>query len=260
MIFVLDTGNTNTVLGVFQDDQLVYEWRIKTDRYKTEDELGMLFKSLFDYQGISFADFSAVVISSVVPPMMNALEKVCKHYFKIDPLIVGRENVHTFLEMSYPNPQEIGADRIVNAVGAIEVYGAPLIIIDFGTATTYCYINEKREYVGGLIAPGIQISMEALYSKASKLPKIEIQKPDHIIGSSTVEAMQSGVFYGYIGQVDGIIKKIKQQMNVTPKVIATGGLAKLLAIESKMIDIVDQHLTLKGLYLIYQRNRQNLDS
>lgn len=258
MIFVLDTGNTNTVLGVFENDQLKYEWRIKTDRYKTEDEFGMLINSLLSYKGISFTDFSGVIISSVVPPIMSSLEEMCKHYFNLQPLIVGRENVDTFLGMRYPHPQEIGADRIVNAVGAIKSYGTPLIIIDFGTATTYCYINEKEEYVGGLIAPGIQISMEALYSKASKLPKIEIQQPTHVVGKSTVEAMQSGVFYGYIGQVDGIISKIEEQMQVKPKVIATGGLAALLANESEKIDIVDQHLTLKGLYLIYQKNNRNL--
>lgn len=255
MIFVLDTGNTNTVLGVFQKDRLIYEWRIKTDRYKTEDEFGMLFKSLFDYKDLTFSDFSAVVISSVVPPIMDALERACKYYFEVDPLIVGRDNGSYTLGMRYPHPEEIGADRIVNAIGGIEEYGAPLIIIDFGTATTYCYINEEAEYVGGLIAPGIQISMEALYSKAAKLPKIEIQQPNQIVGQSTVEAMQSGVFYGYIGQVDGIIKKIKEQMQTDPQVIATGGLAELLASESEKIDIVDQHLTLKGLYLIYKKTK-----
>src|SRR5690625_1770687 len=217
----------------------------------------MLINSLLSYKGISFTDFSGVIISSVVPPIMSSLEEMCKHYFNLQPLIVGRENVDTFLGMRYPHLQEIGADRIVNAVGAIKSYGTPLIIIDFGTATTYCYINEKEEYVGGLIAPGIQISMEALYSKASKLPKIEIQQPTHVVGKSTVEAMQSGVFYGYIGQVDGIISKIEEQMQVKPKVIATGGLAALLANESEKIDIVDQHLTLKGLYLIYQKNNRN---
>ena len=255
MIFVLDTGNTNTVLGVFSNDELIYEWRIKTDRYKTEDEFGMLIKSLFDYRNISFSDFSGVIISSVVPPILSSLEKMCENYFNIEPLIVGRKNVNPFLGMRYPHPHEIGADRIVNAVGAIEEYGSPLIIIDFGTATTYCYINENSEYVGGLIAPGIKISMEALYSKASKLPKIEIQQPENTVGQSTVEAMQSGVFYGYVGQVDGIIKRIIQEMDIQPKVIATGGLAQLLANESEMIDIVDHHLTLKGLYLIYQKNK-----
>lgn len=258
MIFVFDAGNTNTVLGVFENDQLIYEWRIKTDRHRTEDEFGMLIKSLFDHKGIDFADFTGVIISSVVPPIMIALEKMCEQYFDLKPLIIGRDNVDPFLGMAYPHPEEIGADRIVNAVGAIEIYGAPLIIIDFGTATTYCYINGKKEYAGGLIAPGIKISMEALYSKASKLPKIEIQSPINIVGTSTVEAMQSGVFYGYIGQVDGIVKRITASVKEKPKVIATGGLASLLANESETIDEVDTHLTLKGLYLIYQRNENKI--
>src|SRR5690625_3067194 len=164
MIFVLDIGNTNTVLGVFEHDQLKYEWRIKTDRHKTEDEFGILIKSLFDLEGISFSNIEGVIISSVVPPIMLALEKMCQQYFNIKPLIIGKKDVNAYLGIRYPHPEEIGADRIVNAVGAIEAYGAPLIIIDFGTATTYCYVNADAEYTGGIIAPGIKISMEALYS------------------------------------------------------------------------------------------------
>ncbi|HLS07099.1 MAG TPA: type III pantothenate kinase [Bacillota bacterium] len=255
MIFVLDIGNTNTVLGVFKDDQLVHEWRIKTDRHKTEDEFAILVKSLFDVQKITFTDIEGIIISSVVPPIMFALEEMCTKYFSIEPLIIGREEVDSQLGMHYPNPHEIGADRIVNAVGAIDAYGAPVIIVDFGTATTYCYVNEKKEYYGGIISPGIKISMEALYSKASKLPKIEIQRPDTVIGLSTVEAMQSGVYYGYVGQVDGIIKRMKQQVGKSPQVVATGGLAPLIAKGSETIDHVDQHLTLKGLYIIYRRNQ-----
>lgn len=254
MLFVLDVGNTNTVLGVFRDDQLKYEWRIKTDRYKTEDEFAILVKSLFDLEGISFSDIQSVIISSVVPPIMFALEKMCHVYFGREPLIIGEESIHSFLKMSYPNPQEIGADRIVNAVGAIEMYQSPLVVIDFGTATTYCYVNESREYVGGLIVPGISISMEALYRKASKLPKIEIQPPSRVIGSSTVEAMQSGVFYGYVAQVDGIVKRMTEQMTKFPTVIATGGLASLIADASETIDYVEPYLTLKGLHFIYQKN------
>lgn len=257
MIFVLDTGNTNTVLGVFKDDTLIYEWRIKTDRYKTEDEFGMLIKSLFDHKNIRFSDFSGVIISSVVPPMIVALEKMCAKYFEITPFIVGRKEVDIPLPMAYPHPDEIGADRIVNAVGAIDTYGAPLVIIDFGTATTYCYVDEKGAYYGGLIAPGVKISMEALYSKASKLPKIEIQAPERVIGTSTVKAMQSGVFYGYVGQVDGIVKRMIEETKKQATVIATGGLAPLIADASETIDHVDSHLTLKGLYLIYEKNKQN---
>src|SRR5699024_1725867 len=173
------------------------------------------------------------------------------------PFIVGRDDVDVPLAMAYPHPSEIGADRIVNAVGAIETYGAPLVIIDFGTATTYCYIDENGAYYGGLIAPGIKVSMEALYDKASKLPKIEIQAPKQIIGTSTVKAMQSGVFYGYVGQVDGIVKRMIEEANVLPTVIATGGLASLIADGSETIQHVDSHLTLKGLYIIYKNNMKN---
>jgi len=250
LIFVLDIGNTNTVLGVFKNDQLMYEWRIKTDRHKTEDEFGVLIKSLFDHKGILLSDISGIIISSVVPPIMKALEKMCDIYFNIVPLVIGKKEVNPFLKMAYPHPHEIGADRIVNAVGAIELYEAPFVIIDFGTATTFCYIDEQKAYYGGIIAPGIKISMDALYSNASKLPKIEIEKPNHIIGQSTVEGMQSGVYFGYVSQVDGIVERIKQQMGKTINVIATGGLASLIARDSETIQHIEPHLTLKGLYTI----------
>ncbi|SFB31927.1 pantothenate kinase [Lentibacillus halodurans] len=260
MLFVLDAGNTNTVLGVFKDDTLIHEWRIKTDRYKTEDEFAVLVQSLLGHENISFSDIDGVIISTVVPPMMFALEKMCTKYFHLEPMVIGKDSVHSYLKMVYPNPEEIGADRIVNAVGAIEEYGAPVIIIDFGTATTYCYVNEDKAYQGGLIAPGILISMEALNSKASKLPKIEIQAPENVIGNSTVEAMQSGVFYGYVAQVDGIVNRMKREVQTEPAVIATGGLASLIADASESIDYADKYLTLKGLYLIYQKNMQMKDS
>lgn len=254
MLFVIDVGNTNTVLGTFSNGALVHEWRIRTDRHKTEDEFGMLIRSLLNHKELTFSDINGIIISSVVPPIMFALEKMCREYFHIDPLIIGRETVHTHLPMAYPHPQEIGADRIVNAVGAIEAYGAPLIIVDFGTATTHCYVNERKEYVGGTISPGIDISMEALYGKASKLPKIEMKQPKNVVGSSTVEAMQSGVLYGFVGQVDGIVRRMKIEAEKDVTVIATGGLASRIAKASETIDYVDPYLTLKGLYEIYNRN------
>lgn len=257
MLFVLDVGNTNTVLGVFEQDKLTYHWRIKTDRYKTEDEYGMLIKSLFNFSGIELTDITGVIISSVVPPIMFSLERMCTRYFAMEPIIVGKDTVETNLKMCYPNPKEIGADRIVNAVAAIKEYKTPLVVIDFGTATTYCYINDDKEYCGGIISPGINISMEALYQRASKLPKIEIEAPANIVGKSTVEAMQSGVFYGYIGQVDGIVNRIKENFGTNPTVIATGGLASLIGEASETIDHVDPYLTLKGLYEIYQMNQSN---
>ncbi len=253
MLFVLDVGNTNTVLGVFEDNKLEQEWRIKTDRYKTEDEFGVLIKSLFADRDVLLSDISAIVISSVVPPIMRALEKMCRIYFNIEPIIVGKEMTKPLLKMLYPHPGELGADRVVNAIGGIEEYGAPLIIIDFGTATTYCYIDPDGAYIGGLIAPGIHISMDALYQKAAKLPKIEIEAPEQVIGRSTVEAMKSGVFYGYVAQVDGIIKQIEKEVKLKPKVIATGGLASLISDASEMIDEVNLHLTLEGLNIIHQK-------
>ncbi|WP_407272602.1 type III pantothenate kinase [Radiobacillus sp. PE A8.2] len=256
MIFVLDVGNTNTVLGVFDQDKLVYQWRIHTDRHKTEDEFAMLFKSLFEHENIEISDISGIIISSVVPPIMYALERVSHKYFKQTPMIIGADSINPFLKTIYPNPKELGADRIVNAVGAIEEYGSPLIIIDFGTATTYCYINEMNEYVGGVIAPGINVSLDALYDKAAKLPKIEIMNPGNVLGSSTIEAMQSGVYFGYVGQVDEIVRRIKDQAASPPKVIATGGLATLIAKDSKTIEQVDPALTLKGLYIIYKKNEK----
>lgn len=254
MLLVIDVGNTNTVLGVFSKDVLIHEWRIRTDRHKTEDEFGMLIRSLLNHKELTFSDINGMIISSVVPPIMFALEKMCRDYFQLEPLIIGKETVRTYLPMTYPHPGEIGADRIVNAVGAIKEYGAPLIIVDFGTATTHCYVNEREEYVGGAISPGIDISMEALYGKASKLPKIEMKRPESVVGSSTIEAMQSGVLYGFVGQVDGIVCRMKEETKSDVTVVATGGLASLIANTSDMIDYVDPYLTLKGLFEIYNRN------
>lgn len=257
MIFVLDVGNTNTVLGVYDEDILKYHWRIETNRHKTEDEYGMIIKSLLQHESLTFDQFDGIIISSVVPPIMFALERMCKKYFGIKPLIVG-PGIKTGLNIKYENPREVGADRIVNAVAGIQVYGSPLIIVDFGTATTYCYINEDKQYMGGAIAPGINISTEALYSKAAKLPRIEISRPEGIIGKNTVSAMQAGILYGYVGQVEGIVNRIKAQSNLEPMVIATGGLATLIANESTVIDVVEPFLTLKGLQLIYKRNREQV--
>lgn len=257
MIFVLDVGNTNIVLGVYKGEELKYHWRAETNRHKTEDEYAMLIKGLLEHSGLSFSDFDGIIISSVVPPIMFSLESMCYKYFGIQPLIVG-PGVKTGLNIKYDNPKEVGADRIVNAVAGIHDYGSPLIIVDFGTATTYCYIDEKKQYIGGAIAPGISISTEALYTKAAKLPRIEIGRPDHIVGKNTVTAMQAGILYGYVGQVEGIVSRMKEQSRVTPTVIATGGLADLISKECKAIDVVDPFLTLKGLRLIYEKNMESL--
>ncbi len=250
---MLDVGNTNTVLGVYEEDELKFHWRIETSRNKTEDEYGMIVKNLFQHVGITFDQIEGIIISSVVPPIMFSLEQMCQKYFHIKPMIVG-PGMKTGLNIKYENPREVGADRIVNAVAAIHEYGSPLIIVDFGTATTYCYIDEDGHYMGGAIAPGINISTEALYSRAAKLPRIEIIRPDHVVGKNTVAAMQAGILYGYVGQVDGIVNRMKEQSKKTPTVVATGGLAPLIGEEAQSIDIIDPLLTLKGLCLIYKRN------
>lgn len=251
MLFVIDVGNTNTVLGLLEEETIKYQWRIKTDRYKTEDEFAMILRNLFSYEQLTFDQVDDIIISSVVPPIMYPLKKLANKYFNKEAFVVGDYPISHYLKMKYPNPSEIGADRIVNAVAGIKTYGAPLIIIDFGTATTFCYIDEEAHYCGGAIMPGIRISMDALYEKAAKLPKVEINHPEHIIGQSTTGAMESGLYFGYVGQVDGVVQRFIKESKTNPKVIATGGLAHLIADESITINKVDESLTLKGLAEIY---------
>ncbi|TLS34990.1 type III pantothenate kinase [Pseudalkalibacillus caeni] len=255
MIFVLDVGNTNIMLGVYEGEELKHHWRIGTSKKKTEDEYAMVIKGLFSHVGIQLSDIKGIIISSVVPPIMFMLERMCEKYFNQKPLIIG-PGIKTGLNIKYENPREVGADRIVNAVAGIHLYGGPLIIVDFGTATTYCYIDEQNQYMGGAIAPGINISTEALYTHAAKLPRIEIAKPADIVGKNTVMAMQSGALFGYVGQVEGIVRRMKEKSVKKPMVIATGGLAPLIAEECKLIDSVVPFLTLKGLQLIYEKNQK----
>lgn len=255
MILVMDVGNSNIVLGVYQGKKLLYHWRMGTDREKTSDEFGMFIVSLFNNEKIGIHEIEAVVIASVVPPIMYSLEHAIKKYFKIEPIVIG-PGLKTGINIKYENPREVGADRIVNAVSAYELYGGPLIIVDFGTATTFCAISSKGEYLGGVICPGVKISAEALFQKAAKLPRIELAKPDTVIGRNTVVSMQSGIVYGYVGQVDYIVNRMKKEMKEENiKVVATGGLARLIATESTTINEINGLLTLEGLRIIYEKNR-----
>ncbi|MFS0836398.1 type III pantothenate kinase [Paenibacillus sp. 1P03SA] len=253
MILVVDVGNTNIVLGIYQGTELLHHWRLSTNRSATVDEYGMMFHNLFQYAGIEIQQIEGVIISSVVPPLMFALEHLCLKYVKKTPLIVG-PGIKTGLNIRVDNPKEVGADRIVNAVAALELYGSPCIIVDFGTATTYDYIDKAGQLIGCAIAPGIGISTEALYQRAAKLPRIELIKPKSVIGRNTISSMQAGIIFGYVGQVDGIVDRVKQEFGIAPKVIATGGHAELIASESRAIDVVDPMLTLEGLRLIYVKN------
>lgn len=258
MLLVFDVGNTNIVLGVYKGKELVSNWRIATDKQKTSDEYGVLINELFKYEDMNFSEVSAVIISSVVPDVMHSLENFSRKYCKKEPLVVG-PGIKTGINIKYENPQQVGADRIVNAVGAMEKYGTPLVVIDFGTATTFCAVSDKGEYLGGSIVPGVKISMDALFQKASKLPKVEIIKPKGVIGKNTVWAMQSGIFFGYAGLVDNIVNMMKSELGDDIKVVATGGLASLICAETKTVDHVDKFLTLDGLRIIYGRNKDGAE-
>ena len=258
MLLVIDVGNTNTVLGLFDEDSLQHDWRIRTEIDHTIDEYGVLIYNLYMSSRMKAKEIKAVtaiIISCVVPPMLNILEPLCIKYFNIKPLIVG-PGIKTGMPIFYDNPKEVGADRIVNAVAAYDKYHKESIIVDFGTATTFDYISPKGEYMGGCIAPGIMISSEALFEKASKLPRVEFSKPKTIITKDTVSAMQAGIMFGYAGLVDGIVERMKAEVKTNPLVIATGGLARIVARETKSIDKIEDMLTLDGLRIIYNLNKK----
>ena len=254
MLLVIDVGNTNIVLGVYKDTELLDHWRISTDRQRTTDEYGVLIRELFYLNDLRADDINAIIISSVVPPVVPTLERMCQRYFGLSPLLIG-PGVKTGMDIRYDNPREVGADRIVNAVAAYEKYGGPVIIVDFGTATTFCAVDAKGVYLGGSICPGIGISTEALVQRTAKLPRIELKRTDSVICRNTIESMQAGVFYGFVGQVEGIVSRMRRELDMSARVVATGGLAVVIAPATKAIDVVEPMLTFEGVRIIYERNR-----
>jgi len=272
MLLVLDVGNTNTVLGVFArvarvhgdaspDDtphygRLVAQWRVTTNHTQTVDEYGVLFRNLFAGDNLEASGIRGIVISSVVPPVDTTLRQVCERYFNIKPLFI-EPGVKTGMPVQYDNPSEVGADRIVNSVAAFEKYGGPCISVDFGTATTFDCVSTKGEYIGGVICPGIGISADALFGRAARLQRVDIRKPAKVIGTNTVGSMQSGLYYGYLGLIDGILELLLREMGPESKVVATGGLASLFGCGSKYIKSIDDTLTLEGLRIIWERNESS---
>jgi type III pantothenate kinase len=254
MLMAIDIGNTNIAFGVFEEERMRATWSIATDIRKTADEYAVLLLNLLPREGLTFADIDSVIICNVVPPLEPIFEELSERYFEVSPLIVG-PGVKTGVRICADNPREVGADRVVNTLAAHRLYSGPVIVIDFGTATTLDVVSEEGDYLGGAIAPGIGIASEALFERASKLPRIELIAPQHAIGRNSVTAMQSGVIFGYVGLIEGLVHRIREELGGKARVVATGGLAGVIAKETKVVDEVSPHLTLYGLRLIHELNR-----
>ena len=260
MLLALDVGNTNIVMGLYNGKELKGSWRMETNQKKSADEYAVFIRQLFDTHGFAFKDVDDVIISTVVPSMTYTLQHMCRYYFGCEPIIVG-PGIKTGLIIKYDNPKMLGADRIVNSVAALAKYQAPLIIIDFGTATTFCAVSDKNEYLGGAIAPGLKISSEALFEKTAKLPRVEIETPKRAICHNTTEGMQAGLVFGHIGMTEYIVAKMKDEIHRSSgedkpvTVIATGGMAYIVKDNSNCIDLLDKMLTLEGLQIIYEKNK-----
>ena len=267
MLLVVDVGNTNTVLGVYESNgetaaqvrygKLIAHWRVSTNKSQTVDEYGVLFRNLFAMNGIEVSGVQGIVISSVVPPLDSTLREVCERYFQFKPLFI-EPGVKTGMPVHYDNPAEVGADRIVNSVAAFEKFGGPCIVVDFGTATTFDVVSPKGAYMGGVITPGIGISADALFERTARLPRVDIRKPPSVVATNTINSLQAGLYYGYLGLIDGILERLIAELGGDVKVVATGGLAPLMGSGSKYIREVDDLLTLEGLRIIYERNSPQL--
>ena len=258
MLLAIDVGNTNIVLGVFQGERLVESWRLATLRERTADEIGILVSLLFRHRQVDATRVSGIVMASVVPPLTGTMVAMTERYFGLTPLTVDN-GVTTGMPILYKNPAEVGADRIVNGIAAYEQYGrgpnAPVIVVDFGTATTFDAVSSKGEYLGGVICPGVQISADALFQRAARLPRVDVRKPPEVIGRTTVGSMESGLFYGYVGLVEGIVQRMRRELGETTVSVATGGLAEVIAPETTAIQHVDPNLTVQGLRIVWERNR-----
>lgn len=258
MLLAIDVGNTNIVLGVFRDGELVHSWRLTTLRERTADELGILITDLCGRHDIRSEDISGIVMASVVPPLTGTMTTMVRDYFGRTPLNVDPAG-NSGMPILYDNPTEVGADRVVNGIAAYETYGRaglPLVVVDFGTATTFDAISARGEYLGGVICPGPQISADALFQRAARLPRIDLQKPDRVIGRTTVASMQSGLFWGYVDMVEGLVRRMRDELGGQAVVVATGGLAVLVSPETALVDHVDLELTLRGLQIVWRRNQR----